>query len=237
MSAPRDPWSDPATPTEPGPAYTGPPPTTSPYAYGTPAPYGAPPPWGYGPPPPYGYPGPYPGAPYPGAPYPGAAYPGASRPGRRPGQVIGAAVLTFVQALLVLIASLYVWFFASLAELAIEESPTAAPAQAYEFAREGDVLSIVQLASVALLVVAGILALVRRTRVAWLVLLTAHGVQLLLTVYWWAQLSDLLGPAAAGQDLGGVVVALSLFFAAAPLVALGLVLFGGGRHWFTAPQP
>ncbi|MGY2064039.1 hypothetical protein [Blastococcus sp. SYSU DS0619] len=230
MSAPRDPWSDPSTPTEQGPAYTGPPPTTPPYGYGAPGPYG-PPPWGYGPPPPYGYP-----APYPGAPYAGAPYPGGPRPDRRPGQVIGAAVLTFVQALLVLIASLYVWFFASLAELAIEESPTAAPTQAYEFAREGNLLSIVQLVSVVLLVAAGILALARRTRVAWLVLLAAHAGQLLLTVYWWAKLGDLMGPAAAGQDLGGVVAAFSLFFAAAPLVALGLVLLGPGRHWFTGPQ-
>ncbi|WP_139206255.1 hypothetical protein [Blastococcus sp. DSM 46786] len=233
MSAPRDPWSDPATPTEPGPGYTGPPPTLPP-----PTPYGAPPygvpPYGYGPPPygpsgPYGWSGPWGTAPFPGGPVP-------PRAGRRPGQVVGAAVLSFVQAVLVLIASLYVWFFASLAQMAIEESPTAAPTQAYEFAREGGVLSIVQVVSVVLLVAAGILALSRRTRVAWLALLAAHGVQLVLTAYWWAQLTDLLGPAAATEDVGGVIAVFSLFFAAAPLVALGLVLFGGGRHWFTAPQ-
>ncbi|MGY1985903.1 hypothetical protein ACI792_06725 [Blastococcus sp. SYSU DS0669] len=225
MSAPRDPWSDPATPTEPGPVYTGPPPTLPP-----PSPYGAPP-YGvpYGHPGPYGYGGPWGAAPFPGGPVP-------PRAGRRPGQVVGAAVLSFVQALLVLIASLYVWFFASLAQMAIEQSPTAAPTQAYEFAREGGVLSIVQVVSVVLLVTAGILALTRRTRVAWLALLAAHGAQLLLAAYWWAELTDLLGPAAATQDVGGVVAAFSLFFAAAPLVALGLVLFGGGRSWFTAPQ-
>lgn len=225
MSGPRDPWSDPATPTEPGQAYTGPPPTLPP-----PTPYGAPP---YGVPPygvpPYGWPGAWGAAPFPGGPVP-------PRAGRRPGQVIGAAVLSFVQAALVLIASLYVWFFASLAQMAIEESPTGAPTQAYEFAREGGVLSIVQVVSVVLLVAAGILALSRRNRVAWLVLLAAHGVQLLLTAYWWAQLTDLLGPAAATEDVGGVIAVFSLFFAAAPLVALGLVLFGGGRAWFTAPQ-
>ncbi|MCF6746100.1 hypothetical protein E9529_17830 [Blastococcus sp. KM273128] len=234
MSSPRDPWSDPATPTEPGPAYTGPPPTLPPAS-----PYGAPP-YGYGhqpyappgpyaPPAPYGWPGAWGATTFPGGPVP-------FRAGRRPGQVIGAAVLSFVQAVLVLIASLYVWFFASLAQMAIEESPTAAPTQAYEFAREGGVLSIVQVVSVVLLVAAGILALSRRNRVAWLVLLAAHGVQLLLTAYWWAQLTDLLGPAAAADDVGGVVAVFSLFFAAAPLVALGLVLFGAGRSWFTAPQ-
>ncbi|MCF6507816.1 hypothetical protein E9549_10435 [Blastococcus sp. MG754426] len=221
MSFPRDPWSDPATPTEPGPAYTGPPPTLPP-----PSPYGAPP-YGYGPPP-YGPPGPYG--------WPGTWGPVPPRAGRRPGQVIGAAVLGFVQAVLVLIASLYVWFFASLAQMAIEESPTAAPTQAYDFAREGGVLSIVQVVSVVLLVAAGILALSRRNRVAWLGLLVANGVQLLLTAYWWAQLTDLLGPAAATEDVGGVIAVFSLFFAAAPLVSLGLVLFGAGRHWFTAPQ-
>ncbi|CCG03179.1 hypothetical protein [Blastococcus saxobsidens] len=231
MSAPRDPWSDPASPTEQVPAYGGPPPTVPPpgYGYGPPGPYGpVPPPYGYGPPPPYGYPGPY-APPYPAGPYgPG--------PQRRPGQVVGAAVLTFVQALLVLIASLYVWFFASIAELAIEQTPTAAPAVFHEFAREGTVLSIVQIVAVVLLVAAGILALNRRTRVAWLLLVGAHVVQLVLTAYWWAELNDLLGPAAAGEDVGGVLSALSLFFAAAPLVALGLVLFGGGRRWFTARQ-
>lgn len=229
MSTPRDPWSDPSSPTEQVPAYTGPPPTVPPpYGYGVPGPYGpGVPSYGYGPPP-YGYPGPYP-APYAPGPY------GPGRH-RRPGQVVGAAVLSFVQALLVLIASLYVWFFASLAELAIEQTPTAAPAVFHQFAREGTTLAIVQILAVALLVAGGVLALNRRTRVAWLVLVGAHAVQLGLTAYWWAQLNDLLGPAAAGEDVGGVLSALSLFFAAAPLVALGLVLFGGGRRWFTAPQ-
>ncbi|TYP84911.1 hypothetical protein [Blastococcus xanthinilyticus] len=226
------PWSDPGTPADQGPAYAGPPPTAPPpYGYAAPGPYGQPPygqgyygpPPGYGPPP-YGYPGGYPAAPYPGG------------PPRRPGQVVGAAVLGFVQALLVLIASLYVWFFASIAELAIAESPTAAPAQAYEFAREGTVLAVVQLLSVVLLVAAGILALTRRARYAWGLLVGALVAQLGLAAYWWAQLNDLLGPAAGAQDVTGVLAALSLFFSAAPLVALGLVLLGGGRRWFTAPQ-
>ena len=227
MSAPRDPWAEPSSATDQEQVYAGPPPTVPPpyplppvHGYGVP-------PYAYGPPPPYGHPGAY-GRPYPGGPYPG--------PQRRPGQVIAAAVLAFVQALLVLIASLYVWFFASLAELAIEQSPNAAPAPAYEFAREGTTLTVVQLVSVVLLVVAGILALSRRTRRAWLLLVGALAAQVALALYWWAQLSDLLGPAAAAGDVAGVLGALSLFFAAAPVVALGLVLFGGGRRWFTAPQ-
>ena len=228
MTTPRDPWADPSSGTEEEPAYAGPPPTVRPPYPFPPVPgYGVPP-YGYGPPPPYGYPGPY-GPAYPGGPF-------APAPQRRPGQVVGAAVLAFVQSLLVLIASLYVWFFASLAELAIEQSPNAAPAPAYELAREGTVLALVQLLSVVLLVVAGILALSRRTRAAWLLLVGGHAVQVLLTVYWWAKLSDLLGPAAGADDVAGVLGALSLFFAAAPVIGLGLVLFGAGRRWFTAPQ-
>ncbi len=107
----RSPWADPDTPTEPGEPYAGPPPT-SPYPpagysgvpygypdrppYGYPAPYGHPGPSGHPAPygfPPYGYPAPYG---YPG-PWPAPA----SRAPRRPGQVVTAAVLAFVQALAV----------------------------------------------------------------------------------------------------------------------------------------
>ncbi|RBY88982.1 hypothetical protein DQ244_14445 [Blastococcus sp. TBT05-19] len=158
---------------------------------------------------------------------------GPLRPPGRPGQVVGAAVLAFVQGALVLIASFYVWFFASIAGIAIEENPTGAPTQAYELAEMGTTLTIVQVLSVVLLVVGGILALTRRVRLSWLVLVGAHAVQLLLTVYWAVRLQEILGRV---EELGGVLAVFALFFAAFPLVALGLALFGPGRRWFTAPQ-
>jgi hypothetical protein len=150
--------------------------------------------------------------------------------------VVGAAVLTFVQSAIVLIASVYVWFFASVAGLAVDANPTSAPAVAHEFTRLGTTLSVVQVLSVALLVTGGVLALTRRSRVPLLVLVAAHGVQLVLSVYWAVRLDDLLGPAAAAEGVGGVLAAFALFFSALPLVALGLVMVGGGRRWFTAPQ-
>jgi hypothetical protein len=232
-----DPWADPSTPTEP--AYTGPPPTArppgqppfGPPGYGPP-PYGPPPGYGpgygpaYGPPPGYGMP------PNGMQPY-GAGPLGPPRPPSRPGQVVGAAVLAFVQGALVLIASLYVWFFASVAEMAIEENPTGAPTPAYQFADLGGTLAIIQLASVVLLVAGGILALVRRARTSWLVLVAAQAVQLVITVYWAVQLQDVLGRI---EEIGSVLAVFSVFFAAFPLISLGLVLAGTGRRWFTGPQ-
>ncbi|WP_104525415.1 hypothetical protein [Blastococcus atacamensis] len=233
-----DPWADPSAPAEPG--YTGPPPTARPpwpAPYGGPAPYGVPPygvpPYGvpaYGVPaygvPPYGVP-PYGMPPYGSVPF------GPPRPPDRPGQVVGAAVLAFVQGALVLIASFYVWFFASVAAVAIDENPTGAPTQAYQLQDLGTTLTIVQVLSVVLLVVGGILALTRRVRTSWLVLVAAHAVQLLLTGYWAVRLQEILGRV---EELGGVLAVFALFFAAFPLVALGLVLLGPGRRWFTAPQ-
>jgi hypothetical protein len=50
-----------------------------------------------------------------------------------------------------------------------------------------------------------------------------------------AVFDDLPGP---GPDPGGLFAAYSLFFAAAPLVGLGLVLAGAGRRWFDGtPKP
>jgi hypothetical protein len=138
-----------------------------------------------------------------------------------------------VQGALVLIASMYVWFFASVAGVAIEENPTGAPTQAYQLADLGTTLTIVQIASVVLLVAGGILALTRRAQFSWLMLLAAQGVQLALTVYWAAQLQDILGRI---EEIGSVLAVFALFFAAFPLISLGLVLFGAGRRWFTGPQ-
>jgi hypothetical protein len=216
------PWADPATPTEPGPPYGGPPPTTQSYAappaYGYPAPYGAPAP--------YGYP-----APYWGPPGPWAVPP--RRP-QRPGQVITAAVLAFAQAVIVLFASLYLWFFASVADAAVAEAGAPySPTVVNALADEGVTLAVVQLVSAVALIAAGIWALNARRRAAWVLLLVSLGVQVILAVYWASRLDSLLGAA----DMGGTVAAFSLFFAGGPLVGLGLLLVGPGRRWFGGTSP
>jgi hypothetical protein len=142
--------------------------------------------------------------------------------------VIAAAVLAFVQAALVLIASLYVFLFASLAEVAAG-APGFSASRTQELALEGQVLATVQLVSAVVLVVAGIAALTRRTRAAWLTLVVATGVQVVLALYWMVRLTGLVGH---GADAGGALAAAALFFAAGPVVALGLVLAGAGRRWF-----
>lgn len=235
-----DPWSDPDRPAPP--PYTGPPPTGPQQPpYGQP-PYGQPP---YGQPP-YGQPpqgwGPPPGAPQPwgqpawGQPQWGPPPWGPPRP-RTPAQVITAAVLAFVQGVLVLIASLYVWFFASIADIASSGRPDVYTSEAArDLATEGTLLAIIQLASVALLVTAGILALNRRTPFAYRLLAGAHIVQIVIALYWGGRLLDVLGdlPGAEGE---GSLAAFSLFFLAGPAVAFGLLLSGAARRWFTGTPP
>jgi hypothetical protein len=217
---PPSPWADPSTPTEPGVPYAGPPPTAPPPT--------APPQWG---PPAYGYPQPYAAAPW-GAPY---GYPVPPRPPQRPGQVITAAVLAFAQALVVLIASLYVWFFASIADIAAAGADGIyAPGTVEALATEATVLAIVQIGSVLLLIGAGIWALNSRRREAGLLLAVALAVQVVLAAYWLVRLQSELG----GSGGDGSIVAFSLFFAAAPLVGLGMLVVGPGRRWFDGtPQP
>ncbi len=220
MSAPRDPWADPTTPTQQGAPYAGPPPTAP--APGWPPPYGASP---YGASPYGAWPPPWPGYGWP---------PGPPAP-RRPGQVVGAAVLAFVQAALVLVGALYVYTFASVAALAAAEAGAGlSTGRAADLAREGQVLALVQLASVVALVVGGILVLSRATRTAWITLVVAFAVQLVLALYWAVRLSDVIGSLPGAGD-GGFLVGMSLFFAAAPLTGLGLLVAGPGRRWFTAP--
>lgn len=211
---PGNPWSDPGTPTVPGTPYAG-----APYAGPPPT---APPQWG---PPAYGYPQPYAAAPW-GPPY---GYPLPPRPPQRPGQVITAAVLAFAQSVVVLIASVYVWFFASIADVA-----TAAADGVYDpttvgaLAAEGAVLAIVQIVSVVLLIGAGVWALNSRSRRAGLLLSVALAVQVVLAAYWLVRLQSEIG----GFDTDGTLVAIALFFATAPLVGLGMLLVGPGRRWF-----
>jgi hypothetical protein len=220
------PWADPSTPTEPGAPYGGPPPTApnpypaNPYGYHPPG-YPAPNPYGQQP---YGHPMPW-GAP-PWGPTPWGPMP--PRGPQRPGQVLGAAVLSFVQAALVLFSSLYLLMILSMAGLAVRQAPSAAAAG---LVTEGRVLAAVQGISVALLIAGGVGALTRRSRAAWLVLIGAGVVQVTLALYWAIRLqrvlSDIPGPSA-----GGAFAVFTVFFAAAPLVVLGLVGFGPGRRWF-----
>jgi hypothetical protein len=218
------PWADPSTPTEQGAPYAGPPPTTPPY--GAP-PYGAPP---YGAPPAYGYPQPYGAAPW-GAPY---GYPMPPRPPQRPGQVITAAVLAFAQALVVLIASLYVWFFASVADIAAAGADGVYPPGTVEaLATEGTVVAVVQIVSVVLLIGAGVWALNSRRRGAGLLLAVALAVQVVLAAYWLVRLQSEFG----GFETDGTIVAFSLFFASGPLVGLGMLFVGPGRRWFDGTGP
>ena len=209
------PWADPATQTQPGSPYLGPPPTM-------PAPYQ-----------PYGYPAPYG---YPGYGHPGPWGPVPTRRPQRPGSVITSAVLAFVQAGIVLIASLYVWFFASVIDVLAEDNPAVFGSSRMEsLATEVTVLAIIQLVSVVLLIVAGIRVLTARTGAAWLLAVAAHAVQIVLAVYWAVRLVALMNEA-PGADATGTLAAVTIVFAAAPVVGLGMVVAGSGRRWFESPH-
>jgi hypothetical protein len=216
------PWADPSTPTEPGVPYAGPP-SGGPYQ---PSPYG---------PPVYGA-APYAGYPPPAYPPPGYGYPAPWYPPRRPqkpGSVVGAAVLALVQGGIVAIASLYLWFFASLADAALTEFDSSfTPATANALASEGTVLAIVQLLSAVLLVAAGIWALNTRAPGARRLLVAAHAVQVALSLYWAVRLAVLFDDVSDG----GSLLAFSVLFAGGPLVSIGLLLTGAARQWF-APSP
>ena len=196
------PWSDRATETQPGAPYAGPPPTT-PYR---PAPGGWPPPLA-----PYGAAWPQPWAPPPPRP-------------RRPGQVVAAAVLAFVQAAGVAIATAYVQLLATVFSMAAGQPGF--PADGAALAAEAGVLGVVQLVSVVALVVGGILALNRRSPLARRTLVAALAVQLALAAYWAVSLLVVFdsGP--------GALLVLVLFCAAAPAVALGLAVGRAARAWF-----
>jgi len=238
-----NPWADPATPTEEGAPYAGPlyggPPPTAPPSFG---PYGAGP---YGPsvhgypPAPYGdpYGQPY-GTPYGPPPYgyayghpPHGYWPTPPAP-RRPGQVVTAAVLAFVQAGLVLLASGYVFLLAA----AVDFAGTAGSAVSADgLATEGRVVASVQLVSAVLLIVAGVRLLgPRGRRRAWALGLAAFLLQVALSLYWAFRIAALLDDV-PGPNPSGPFVSFALFFAVGPLVALGMLLFGPGRGWF-APE-
>jgi hypothetical protein len=229
----QDPWADPRTETEPGAPYAGPP-VTGPPVTGPPA--GWPPPSGWSPaapawPAPYPYAGQPTGPGYP-APYPAWGWQVPPSAPRRPGQVIAVGVLAFVQAAVVLVASMYVFMLASLADM-VAGAPGFSASRSEELATEGHILATVQLLSAVVLVVAGVLALIRRTRAAWLAVVAAMGLQVVLALYWAVRLTGLVGD---GAEAGSLAVA-ALLFAAGPLVSIGFVLTGAGRRWFTEDVP
>ncbi len=207
VSAQPSPWSDPATETQPGAPYAGPPPTT---------PYRPAPDWTL--PAPYGTAWPHPGWPQP---WP----PARARP-QRPGQVIAAAVLAFVQAAVVALATAYLQLLGTVFSMAAGEPGF--PADGAALAAEAGVLSLVQLVSVVLLVAAGVLALTRRRAVVRWALAAAFALQLALTAYWAARLLGAFGSAS------GVLLFLVVCFAAGPAVALGLSVGRPARAWFAS---
>jgi hypothetical protein len=146
-------------------------------------------------------------------------------------------VLAFVQSAIVVIASLYLWFFASLIDLAAQGNPTIyGSSRPQTLSSEGTVLAVVQLASAVLLVVAGIRALSARSHGAWLLTVGAHAVQIVLAVYWAIRLTTLMNDLPGGSGGEGAFVAFAIVFAAAPVVGLAMVVVGAGRHWFESPQ-
>jgi hypothetical protein len=145
--------------------------------------------------------------------------------------VIAAAVLALVQAGLVVLASFYVVFFASVVDLAASGDPASAPAAVDGLATEGTVVGIVQLVSALALIVGGVMALNSRRRPAFLVLLAGLAVQVVLAGYWFVRISAVAGDI-PGPDPTGAFLAFTLLFAAGPLVGLGLLLHGPARPWF-----
>jgi hypothetical protein len=218
-----NPWADPATQTQPGSPYLGPPPTAPAVPYGYPPQYGQPAQYGY------------PGQGYPGYAYPGPWGPVPPRRPQRPGPVITSAVLAFVQGGVVLLASLYVWFFASVLGVVSQETPGVYADRMDSVSTEVTVLAILGIASVVLLVVAGIRALSARTRAAWLLTIAAHAVQIVLAVYWAVRLVTFMNDI-PGPDSSAALAAVSIVFAAAPVVGLGLLLSTSSRRWFESPH-
>ncbi|NEK58532.1 hypothetical protein GCU56_11695 [Geodermatophilus sabuli] len=215
MSAPRNPWSDPATPTEQGAPYAGPPATAPQPAWGAPLP---------GPPGVASWPG------YAGY---GPPWPVPPTGPRRPGQLIASAVLAFVQAGVVTLASGYVFLLASL--FTIADGQEGFPGDGQSLAAEATVLAAVQVVSVVALVVGGIMVLNRRSRAARGTLLGALGVQLALAAYWGVRLSALL-EGAVGPDPSAALLFGVFCFAVAPAVALGLLVSRPVREWFAGER-
>jgi magnesium-transporting ATPase (P-type) len=142
-------------------------------------------------------------------------------------------VLAFVQTAIALIGTLYTYMLSALVGLGANQSAEFGSPGVRSLASEGTVLALVQLAAVVPLVAGGILVLTRRSRAAWLTLLVAFAIQVLIALYWMFRLSGVIGQ---GFDAAtGPLAAFTLVFAAAPLVGVGLLLSGPARRWFPEP--
>ena len=145
---------------------------------------------------------------------------------RPPAEVVAAAVLAFVQAAAVMVASVFVAFLVVVvvALAAQMDVPSGLP-----FA-ELIALAAVQLASIAALVIGGVRVLRRRDRTSRRVLAGALVVQLPLAAYWTVRVS----PFFAGEEPG--VLAMPPFgvlvLTVAPVVGLGLLSTPSSRAWF-----
>ena len=163
----------------PPPQYGGYPPAETQQQYGQQ-------PYGYGQP---GYPPQY-GTPY-GAPGGGA---------QRPGAALAAAVLSYIQAGVVLLSTFFV--------LAIGSADT-------EFL----LIGILQLVSVGLLIFGAVQITSGTGR---LVIVIASVLQLVLVLYWLIRFSSIASDLDFDED-SGVLVVIPLFYAVMPAVALGLI--------------
>lgn len=184
--------------------------------YGSTESFGQPPQPSYTPPPAYGgYPPAAYGTPYGQPPYPvaqyGAPY-GAPTGPQRPGAALAAAVLSYIQAGIVLVCS----FFVLAAGTALTELL---------------LIGIVQLISVGLLIFGAVQITSGSSR---LMTLIGNGVQLALVLYYLIRIST-LGGELEGADTEGAVV-IPLFFAVMPAVALGLALNGAVTRFIAEKQ-
>ena len=142
--------------------------------------------------------------------------------------------MAFVQAGVVLFASIYLWFIASFVDLAAQSDPSVSPSSRVDsLTTEATVLAVVQLVSVVLLVVAGDPRAHRaHPDVAWLLIVCR------------ARRPDHAGRgpgdppdhapgrAPSSRSSQGALAAFTIVFAASPLVGAGMVLVGAGRRWF-----
>lgn len=168
----------------PPPQYGGYPPAETQQQYGQPQ-YGQPP-YGYGQQP--GYPPQY------GTPY------GAPSGPQRPGAALAAAVLSYIQAGVVLVTTFFV--------LAAGSADT-------EFL----LIGILQLISVGLLIFGAVQITSGTGR---LVIVIASVLQLVLVLYWLIRFSSIASDLDFDED-SGVLVVIPLFYAVMPAVALGLI--------------
>ncbi len=229
MSQPEVPDNTAATPNDPAPDYTGPPQSAG-YLSGEQQTAGFPVQSGY-PGSGYAQPGyPQPGYPQPGYPQPGYPGPGGHgapygyqspygyappRGPERPGGATASAVLMFIQAAVVLISTLYVLIFASVAGTVSDVGRSGSNSLETEWT----IIGILQLVSVGLLIFAGV-QLLSGNRNARLLSMLGCIAQLVFVVYWMVRISSLPDFDADGS----VLFVVPLMYAVLPVVALALAM-------------